>query len=651
MRSVAVIVIGIGILVWFPFSRSCAADGDLPIEFRDKIQLAYGDYPEEVFIPWNEKDKEAVRIVFIEAQKMAPGVMKRVTMYRPLRLYRCRESRRNLNGLALAKVNGMYLFDGLFGKRKEQLIYTFIHECVHLVDLMEEIETSEEWIGLVLSHMKAVREEVTAKGGKYFSRALGQSDQYEGVEKFRDLPGKEGMPTLYACRNTAEALAECVEETMRGKYEPPKKISAYLDKHVLSLPDQPDPGLESFHQAMEAMVQKKDDIAFDLLTKLIDSRPELRYLSYRRAGLYLKKKKYKEALADLKLASVSFKDSERIRFNISIRRGGILADQRKHKDAISEFTTAIRQFPYVTYAYRKRAESHAKLKDYDSAISDITLAISYTPDDEYLFRTRAIYKYDVGEYLGALADMDTVLKRREGKFEGFDFKYIWERSLIKMKLEDFDGALEDIALYNKLSPFKYPTFEVVQTRSEAYMGAKQYEKALKDFDFLRRAAPKNVKFYQNRLQCLRLLGRLEQAVDELTAILEKDPKRIDVYFMRAPLHKELERPADAEKDYQSLYEKVSTNGRFLQAVAWKLATTKPKTDRDGTQALKFAQKADELSSQKNPTCVATVAAAYAELGDFEKAVIWQKKAIELSGGKNEKSLADQLLLYEQKKTL
>jgi tetratricopeptide (TPR) repeat protein len=47
--------------------------------------------------------------------------------------------------------------------------------------------------------------------------------------------------------------------------------------------------------------------------------------------------------------------------------------------------------------------------------------------------------------------------------------------------------------------------------------------------------------------------------------------------------------------------------------------------RDGTKALDAAQKA--LSLAKGPNEQATLAAAYAELGQFDTAVDWQVKAI------------------------
>ena len=69
--------------------------------------------------------------------------------------------------------------------------------------------------------------------------------------------------------------------------------------------------------------------------------------------------------------------------------------------------------------------------------------------------------------------------------------------------------------------------------------------------------------------------------------------------------------------------------------------------RDGADAVKAATTACELTDWKNPLFLSTLAAAHAEAGEFDQAVEWQQKAIELSAGTAEQELRERLELFRQ----
>ena len=68
----------------------------------------------------------------------------------------------------------------------------------------------------------------------------------------------------------------------------------------------------------------------------------------------------------------------------------------------------------------------------------------------------------------------------------------------------------------------------------------------------------------------------------------------------------------------------------LDTLAWDLATARYEEIRDGRTAIDIASKTSEASEYKNAKHVDTLAAAYAEVGDFDTAVKWSEKAVELA---------------------
>ena len=83
--------------------------------------------------------------------------------------------------------------------------------------------------------------------------------------------------------------------------------------------------------------------------------------------------------------------------------------------------------------------------------------------------------------------------------------------------------------------------------------------------------------------------------------------------------------------------------------AMLLATCPEAKYRDGQKAIEAATRACELTEWKMPSCLDTLAAAYAEAGDFDAAVRWQMRATESL--RDERAKADyrsRLAIYRAK---
>ena len=102
-------------------------------------------------------------------------------------------------------------------------------------------------------------------------------------------------------------------------------------------------------------------------------------------------------------------------------------------------------------------------------------------------------------------------------------------------------------------------------------------------------------------------------------------------------------------DYERCLELKGDDAVALNNLAWLLATCHKDEIRDGLRAVKLARRACEMAEWKPPEFLGTLAAAYAESGQFDKAVEYQNKAISLVHEKDAEEYRQHLNLYRSKK--
>ena len=66
----------------------------------------------------------------------------------------------------------------------------------------------------------------------------------------------------------------------------------------------------------------------------------------------------------------------------------------------------------------------------------------------------------------------------------------------------------------------------------------------------------------------------------------------------------------------------------LVSIAWVLATSPDNSVRDGAKAVYFARRAQQLATQQNPVATRTLAAAFAECGQFPEAITAAQQGLE-----------------------
>ncbi len=139
---------------------------------------------------------------------------------------------------------------------------------------------------------------------------------------------------------------------------------------------------------------------------------------------------------------------------------------------------------------------------------------------------------------------------------------------------------------------------------------------------------------------------LEEAVELSTTALGQDhPDTVQYTRLLAQTYERAGRFAEAHASYRKAAETGHPNA--LNEFAWLLATSKDPAVRDGRSAVEYAEKAVAATYRQHPDVIDTLAAAYAEAGEFPKAIGAQKEAMALlKDEKRREDFASRLKLYE-----
>lgn len=234
--------------------------------------------------------------------------------------------------------------------------------------------------------------------------------------------------------------------------------------------------------------------------------------------------------------------------------------------------------------------------------------------------------FDARKYEDAIARFTDAIQKDPKRAEAYRF-----RGRARHVLSQYEKAIADYTAAIQLEPKIAQTFV---WRGESFGHRDEPLKAIDDYSEAIRLDPANGNILVSRGVALFWEKQYPRALADLTRALQlippMDKEAIEaVHWYRGHVHYAMGNFRDAVTEYrQSTIDAPSDSTRFFY-LSRVLATCPDAKVRDGKAGLEAATKACDLTKWKDPQSLEVLAASYAALSQFEKAVKWQEKATEL----------------------
>jgi tetratricopeptide (TPR) repeat protein len=393
-----------------------------------------------------------------------------------------------------------------------------------------------------------------------------------------------------------------------------------------------------FNRGNERLEAGDVNEALECFSRVINMRPDVAAGYRYRARTYLRMGHRSDALNDLDRA-IRLKTDDP---SLYAERAELLYQQKAYQNAINDCDKVLSLDAGFAAARGLRGECYAAIGDTDKALQDFAQALVEDPQHapDYLM-ARASLQLECENYQGVIADCNRVLELNPEHPAALRLRGLAHRELHNLHQAEID--LTESIRHDDRSVMTW------LARATVRLDLKQYSAAAQDCEIAIQLAPQTTRAYSLRGMCRQNLGDMSGALSDFNEAVRQSPEQPMIYNLRASVHYKLGQYTRAVQDHIEALKRNPRDAGTFNQIGWLRATAPDPDVRNGRQAKECATRACELSEWQEPGFLDTLAAAYAECGEFEEAIKWQKKALEIALDASIEDYESRLKLYEDGK--
>ena len=439
-----------------------------------------------------------------------------------------------------------------------------------------------------------------------------------------------------------------------------------------------DPQILLLH-ALTLFEMKRNEEATNVLKNLIETESGNVGLHERIVALLIDFREFKSAMSILDLLREKGTDTNWLH-RLDLMRSEVFAKMEQYDEALKLLDTLLataqgnRELTVLTLLLR--SSTYLAMDNFDKALEDIETAEKLRPDFlpilEHKFKI-LIEQEDYNAALALVKRLQTIADRPQyaiqeilvlnelGKYDeavevaqGLRIRYPdgepqWIMVLVEIHLkhEAYDKALELVEEQLKEEPEE---LRWIIAKTQVFTGQEKWDEAVRWLESHLQREPDSRELNLLLISVFADQKRYRAAKERMRTLLAKNPDDIGLLRFDSQLSISLGLHDDAVRALTKVVEADSEDYTSINNLAWILCTSPLDAVRNGRRAVELAERAAELTQFRRAFVLSTLAAAYAEAGDFDKAREVSKQSVEVAKaerGKTEKE-RQELLDHLQK---